>query len=74
MYTTLGVCRITYCNQCLNLFLKILMSTLAFHQGLELSFVNGALTCSSAALGFVLRTFDCNLAPSALVVAFSKIK
>ena len=52
-----------------------LIFAVAFHQGLELSFVNGALTCISAfPLGLVLRTCDFNLAPSALVVVFSKIK
>ena len=38
-----------------------LSTNIAFHQGLELSFVYGALTCSSAslaALGLVLRTRD----------------
>ena len=47
---------------------------LAFYQGLELSFVYGALTGSRAALGHVLCTRDYNLGPSALVAAASKIK
>ena len=47
---------------------------LAFYQGLELGFVYGTLTLSSAALGLVLRTRDYNLAPSALVAEVSKIK
>ena len=56
------------------------MVNLAFYQlGFELSFVYGALTCSSAiqslaALGLVLRTRDFNLSPSALVAAVGKIK
>ena len=35
--------------------------SIAFHQGLELGFMYGALTCS--ALGLVLRTRDYNLTP-----------
>ena len=47
----------------------------AFNQDFELSFVYGALTCSSlAALRLVLCNRDYNLAPSALVAAVSKIK
>ena len=47
---------------------------IAFHQGLELSFVYGALICSLTALDLVLRTHDYNLTPSALVATVSKIK
>ena len=48
--------------------------TVAFYEGLELSFVYVALTCSNAVLGLVLLTCDNNLAPSTPVAAFSKIK
>ena len=57
--------------------LSILSHLVAFYQGLELGFVYGALTSSSAirlaALGLVLRIRDYNLAPSALKAAVSKI-
>ena len=44
------------------------MNNLAFYRGLELSFVYGALSCSSAVLGLMLRNRDYNLA------AVTKIK
>ena len=44
-------------------------SNLAFYQGLELNFVYGVLTCSSA-----IRTRDYNLAPLAFLAAVGKIK
>ena len=47
---------------------------IAFYKGLELNFVYGALTCSSAALGLLLGTRDYNLMPLALQAAVSKIK
>ena len=73
MLTTWGyrlyISFVIYVRFCLR---TVIYELLAFYQGLELSFVYGALTCISASL--VIRTRDYNLAPSALMAAASKIK